>query len=429
MKPERDLKNRKVYREIWWQYAEKQLSLYSSIDGLNRVLTVAQTSRTQSPVFVRAGQVFSHKIIAFVLSEYADFAVLCNSLHYHWVLQYGSTMRTDAVYTPTDCFETFPFPTETNGLNEIGERYYTHRKGIMLAREEGLTKTYNRFHSSEETAEDIQCLRELHVKMDYRVSEAYGWSDLNLNHNFHETKPGLRFTISDEARREVLDRLLELNHERYAEEVREGLHDKKNKSKKSASSRGRAPSNSAGNLALFTDTDLVGDGGPMRDISRRPSSAMTTPKAAAIDGFDTNEVMAAFRQAARGQGAVTRDELLKEVSTILGYQRLGSKVDETLRGHLRAAIRRGIIEDDAGLVRAATTTMNDYSLEELRTALCSVMRKGTNYEREEATYAVARHLGFARVTDSVRDSIKSAINSAIRQGILGYEGSLIWREE
>jgi len=48
-----------------------------------------------------------------------------------------------------------------------------------------------------------------------------------LNHGFHNTKQGLRFTISETARREVLDRLLALNHQRYAEEVAQGLHDKK----------------------------------------------------------------------------------------------------------------------------------------------------------------------------------------------------------
>jgi predicted secreted protein len=69
--------------------------------------------------------------------------------------------------------------------------------------------------------------------MDTAVAAAYGWHDLTLNHDFHETKQGLRFTISEAARREVLDRLLELNHQRYAEEVAQGLHDKKKKKSKS----------------------------------------------------------------------------------------------------------------------------------------------------------------------------------------------------
>lgn len=62
--------------------------------------------------------------------------------------------------------------------------------------------------------------------MNSSLAAAYGWTDLDLDHGFHETKQGLRFTISDPARREVLARLLKLNHERYAEEVARGLHSK-----------------------------------------------------------------------------------------------------------------------------------------------------------------------------------------------------------
>lgn len=120
--------------------------------------------------------------------------------------------------------------------------------------------------------------------------------------------------------------------------------------------------------------------------------------------------------------------MLREVAGLLGYQRLGSRIKESLKGHMRAAIRRGIIEADGDSVRTLTVTMNDYTREELRDTLISVMRKGTTYEREDVMCAVAHHSGFSRVTDNVRDAIKSAINSGIRQGILGYETSVIWRE-
>src|SRR5581483_5196487 len=78
-----------------------------------------------------------------------------------------------------------------------------------------------------EHSADIQRLRDLHVEMDNAVAAAYGWTDLDLRHRFHETAHGIRFTLSEEARREVLARLLQLNHERYEEEVRMGLHDKR----------------------------------------------------------------------------------------------------------------------------------------------------------------------------------------------------------
>ncbi len=112
-------------------------------------------------------------------------------------------------------------------LDDIGERYYTHRQSIMLTRQEGLTKTYNRFHDPLEKSADIVKLRELHREMDEAVARAYGWDDLKLEHGFHETKQGVRYTISEAARREVLDRLLLLNHQRHEEEVRAGLFDTK----------------------------------------------------------------------------------------------------------------------------------------------------------------------------------------------------------
>ncbi len=316
----------------------------------------------------------------------------------------------------------------------------------MRDRREGLTQTYSRFHASDETSADIERLRELQVEMDQAVAVAYGWNELDLGHGFHETKQGLRYTISEPARREVLQRLLKLNHERYADEVKQGLHGKK-KPKKPSSGRGRKSSTFTEGATLFGNDDdepdpADDDAGEEETTTRKTRTQRSAPRASReddtepssrptpIDELDTEDIMAAFRQATRGRGALERDELMKAVSVVLGYQRLGPKIEEALRGHLRAAIRRRIIEaDGASLVRAGTGTMADYGLDELRKTFRSVMRKGTNYEREDVIHALARYLGFARVTDTSRDAIKSAINSAIRQGILAYEGSVVWRED
>jgi len=62
-------------------------------------------------------------------------------------------------------------------------------------------------------------LRRLHVALDSAVRDAYGWQSLDLQHDFYdvETLPEndrVRYTISPVARKEVLKRLLALNHER-----------------------------------------------------------------------------------------------------------------------------------------------------------------------------------------------------------------------
>ena len=229
VKPER-MVNRfsKNAREKWWQYERGRPELYRSIAGMERVLVRARIANIHSMVWVPAGWVYNEKTVVFVD---CPLSVMQSNVHEAWARHYSSTLRTDMQYTPSDCCETFPFPNLNNWLGSIDQSYHDHRRQVMLTRQEGLTKTYNRFHDPAESAANVQQLRDLHVEMDQAVAAAYGWSDLALGHGFHETKQGTRFTISELARREVLARLLKLNHERYAEEVAQGLHDKKGKPK------------------------------------------------------------------------------------------------------------------------------------------------------------------------------------------------------
>jgi hypothetical protein len=101
----------------------------------------------------------------------------------------------------------------------------------MIARDEGLTKTYNRFHDRHETAPDIVRLRELHAAMDAAVLRAYGWDDLVdraapefIEQEADEGKQAkTRLDWPSDFKDEVLARLLALNAERHREEVRAGL--------------------------------------------------------------------------------------------------------------------------------------------------------------------------------------------------------------
>lgn len=124
-------------------------------------------------------------------------------------------------YTPSDVFETFPRPTLTDRLETAGRTLDTERREIMLRRDLGLTKLYNLVHDPELAAgadADVDRLREIHVEVDETTMEAYGWDDLPLDHGHHTYRQMTRWTISAAARVEVLDRLLEENHRRAAQE-------------------------------------------------------------------------------------------------------------------------------------------------------------------------------------------------------------------
>jgi hypothetical protein len=96
----------------------------------------------------------------------------------------------------------------------------------MVENNEGLTKTYNRFHDPEETDPRILELRRLHSAMDRAVLRAYGWDDVPTDCEFlldyeideqtwnpRKKKPW-RYRWPDHVRDDVLARLLDLNAER-----------------------------------------------------------------------------------------------------------------------------------------------------------------------------------------------------------------------
>jgi hypothetical protein len=237
VKPRRDVQKRKALRERWWQYADKRPGLYRSIRSLPSVLVTGAAAVMHHIIAsLPSNLVFSHKTIVFALPTRSSFASLQCSIHELWSRTFGTTFGSvDALtYNPTQVFRTFPFPADfetEDRLEAVGRSYHDYRASLMVARNEGMTKTYNRFHDRLETATDIRRLRELHAAMDRAVLEAYEWQDLaaraepifldETNEDDH-TYQGRLFWPSD-FRDGVLARLLALNVERHADDVRLGI--------------------------------------------------------------------------------------------------------------------------------------------------------------------------------------------------------------
>jgi len=228
VKPVRAHVNRAAHRERWWRHGETRPGLRRAIDGQRDVVVMTKASRTLQPAVVPNASVFSEKLVVFAGGGWL-FAVLASAFHYWWSVDRlaGFTLS----YTPTRSFETLPLPVSHSRalLDDPGHQLNSSRAELMERKGLGLTKLYNRFHDAHEDDREIVRLRELHAELDHAVRDAYGWSDLELDHHHWETPQGMRFTVSPEAKDELLDRLLELNHERYAAEVAAGLHDKKAK--------------------------------------------------------------------------------------------------------------------------------------------------------------------------------------------------------
>lgn len=225
----------------WWQFGRPATELYRRIESLDRVIVFAETSKTLTPVMVSVGPTFSNTVVVLPFADYGTFAVLASAPHYWWALSNGTSMKKDPRYQVPRCFENYPRPV-IDGLQGVGMQFSEIRSDIARRRGVGLTELYNLFHDECCGDSDIEELRAIQRKVDAEVLRAYGWKNLldqsgGLDHGFHPTEQGPRYTVGPVVRQEILDRLLEENQRRYAAEVAVGLHDKKGAKKKATAAR------------------------------------------------------------------------------------------------------------------------------------------------------------------------------------------------
>ncbi|MGF1481825.1 MAG: Eco57I restriction-modification methylase domain-containing protein [Cyanophyceae cyanobacterium] len=271
VKPQRLRQNREIRKRYWWRFGEPTPALFKAIAHCDRVLVCTLHAPYLSFTFLPANSVFSHALAIFPLETNSAFVLLQSSPHELWARFLGSSMKDDLRYTPSSCFETFPFPKnweDNTDLEAIGETYYEFRADLMVKNNEGLTATYNRFHDPAETDPEILTLRDLHSKMDDAVLAAYGWQDLDTTCGFaldyldldeeaiqqlptelqvriytndlwfpnpteavyfdvtvrqttsSRRKLPWRYRWTDETRDIILAKLLDLNQQRYEEELR-----------------------------------------------------------------------------------------------------------------------------------------------------------------------------------------------------------------
>jgi len=264
----------------WWQHAERASALYNAISELDQVMVVAQVSKTVAFAFTQPNKILDAKLNVFVNDSFLMFAFLQSNFHIYWAWKYSSTMKADLSYAPTQVFETFPFPKEITSevrdkVIEIGKNYYNIRASIMSKYKIGLTKFYNIYHAkgiqdvmdekdkqlslfkrhmikvginvqTKELLEDIGEFRKIAVKLDKIIIDAYEWTEIGLDHSFYDLEylpenDRTRFSIRPDARREILKRLLLLNHQIYSDETSNSSKSKPKSNKKVNKNKENSP--------------------------------------------------------------------------------------------------------------------------------------------------------------------------------------------
>ncbi|QOC23239.1 class I SAM-dependent DNA methyltransferase [Wenzhouxiangella sp. AB-CW3] len=239
VKPERDQNNRKGYREKWWIFGEPRREWRKASEGLSRYIATVETSKHRFFQFLDESILPDNMLVCIATDQVSHLGILSSRLHMEWALRMGGTLEDRPRYNKTRCFETFPFPAPdeatANRIATLAEQLDTHRKrqqeqhpGLTmtgmynvlekLRREEELTKKEKEIHEQGL----VSVLRELHDDLDRAVFQAYGWEDLadKLVGRPGATTPWPeKPEEQQEAEEELLQRLVDLNHQRAAEEA------------------------------------------------------------------------------------------------------------------------------------------------------------------------------------------------------------------
>jgi hypothetical protein len=256
VRPVRERNRREAYAKNWWIYAESRPAMRESFSQHSRFLATCMVAKHRMFVWLDTVSLPANVVIAFGRSDDFFLGLLQCKFHGIWALKQGTRLETRPRYTPTTCFETFPFPrpppkqeaaiaAAAKELNELRERWlnppewtakrilefpgtvngpWAHyldaqtvdaKTGIGTVRyprleprdaecaaklkKRTLTELYNRRQRCDG---DTAWLDFAHKKLDAAVAAAYGWPAY----------------LSDE---QILERLLALNLERAAEEAKD----------------------------------------------------------------------------------------------------------------------------------------------------------------------------------------------------------------
>jgi len=146
-----------------------------------------------------------------------------------------------------------------------------------------------------------------------------------------------------------------------------------------------------------------------------------------IDETEQNEVLCTIRQMFSEGLELSRDLAFKKIAKELGYDRVGSKIEEILDSDIRTAVKRGILENERGTLKILCKTIEGYEREFLKDQfLASIGRPWV--EREEAVRAFTRFMGFRRAGEKIQDTVRSLINGLLREDRLESDGHMIRRK-
>ena len=174
VKPERDRNRDRGFREQWWRFGRPRGEMRRALAPLRRYVA----GNAQGKRFLFAWQLSevcpSNLTNLFAFDDDYAMGILAAAPHQVWAHAEKSTLREDARYTPTSCFETYPWPVPTaahrDRIADLAARLVSERQTVTVREGIGLTDLYNVIDDGA-----WRSIADLHRRLDEVVLDAYGW--------------------------------------------------------------------------------------------------------------------------------------------------------------------------------------------------------------------------------------------------------------
>jgi SAM-dependent methyltransferase len=172
---------RAAYAERWWIHQEARPGMREALSGLTRFVATPITSKHRLFRWLSTDALPMVSVVAIARDDDYAFGVLHSRIHEAWARGMGTQLReveSGFRYTPTTCFETFPFPRPSDlqreAIAEAARDLDRLRTGWLtppgLSDADLAKRTLTNLYNARPT-----WLAQAHERLDAAVLAAYGW--------------------------------------------------------------------------------------------------------------------------------------------------------------------------------------------------------------------------------------------------------------
>jgi hypothetical protein len=137
IKPVRDANTLEALRRDWWRLWRPRPEMRRRIDSLTRYIVTPEVSKHRVFACLAPPILPDKNLVVIARADDATLGILQSRSHVLWSLRLGTSLEDRPRYTPTSCFETFPFPEGLTPEDTADQLLETLPDGTSIPRSAG----------------------------------------------------------------------------------------------------------------------------------------------------------------------------------------------------------------------------------------------------------------------------------------------------